>query len=359
MKFRSFSFSLLAVLLAGTLTLAGCGNDESSSTTEGKSVDSSIAIKVGNESITKSEFNQKLDNRLQRIRQQMKQLPKEKRQKQLERYRQRFKRQLARQQEQQLLLEHFVNQSDVTVSESDVDQQMEQIKKQFPDEQTMEKALKKQGESLDSIRDQIRKRLRMQRYIEQELGEIDVSPEEAQQYFDKNRSEFDEPEQVKARHILIENDTGAKEEIQSIQDQLEGGANFGEVARSKSEGPSAQQGGELGFITRDRMVKPFSDAAFGLDVGELSDPVKTQYGWHLIQVTDRKQASKAQYEDVSDTVVQQVRSQKRRQKTQQLLQDLRSRVEIVNNVVQKRSAQPMPGGGQSGPGGNQPRQPGQ
>lgn len=358
MKFRSFSVSLLVALLAGTLTLAGCGGDESSSNTNPSSGDSSIAIEVGSESITMAEFNQQLDNRLQRIEQQMKQLPKEKRQKQLKQYRQRFEQQLARQTEQKLLLQHFMKQSDVSVSESEVDQQMDQITQQFPDEKTMKQALKKQGESLDSIREQIRERLRMQKFIEQEVGEIDVSPEEAKKYFEENRSEFDQAEQVKARHILVEEDTGAEDEINSIQQELEQGADFEELARSRSDGPSAKKGGSLGFITRDRMVKPFSDAAFNLDIGETSDPVKTRYGWHLIQVTDRKQASEAQYEDVSDTVVQQVQSQKRQQKTREVLQNLRSQVDIVNNVVEQQSRKPMPGG--QGPGqSSQPARQGQ
>ncbi len=352
MQIRSFSFSMLIVLLAGTLTLTGCGGDDTSNT-ETSSGDSSVAIQVGNESLTMADFNQQLDNRLQRIKQQMKQLPKEKRQKQLKRYRQRFKQQLGQQLEQQLLLQHFMKQSDVSVSDEDVDQQMEQITQQFPDEKTMQQALKKQGESLESIRKQIRERLRMQKFIEQKVGEVNVSPQEAKKYFEENRSEFDQPEKVKARHILLEEDTGAENEIQSIRKELEQGADFKEVARSRSEGPSAKEGGSLGYITRDRMVEPFSEAAFDLEVGELSDPVKTRYGWHLIEVTDRKKNTEAKYENVSDTVVQQVRSQKKQQQTRQVLQDLRSQVDIVNNVVQQQSRNPMPGGQEQG----QPNQP--
>jgi len=184
----------------------------------------------------------------------------------------------------------------------------------------------------------------MQNFIEQEVGEIDVSSEEARKYFEENRSEFNQSEQVKARHILIKDDTGAQDEIQSIQQELKQGADFEELARSRSEGPSAEEGGSLGYITRDRMVEPFSEAAFDLKVGETSEPVKTRYGWHLIQVTDRQDSSEANYEDVSDSVVQKVQSQKQQQKTRQVLQDLRSQVEVQNNVVQKKSMKSMPGG---------------
>lgn len=346
---RRFSFSvMLAVLFAATVGLAGCGGEGDSSTTEAAGDDSSIAIKVGNESMTMGEFNQQLDQRLQRIKQRLKQLPKSQREKQLQRYRQRFKQRMAQQIETQLTLQHFVNQSDITVSDSEVEQQMSQITEQFPDEKTMKQALKKQGQSLDSLRERIRERIKMQKFIEQETGDIEVSPEEAKQYFEQNRQEFDQPEQVKARHILIKDDTGAEEKINELKGRLDQGTDFSELARQESEGPSAKKGGSLGFITRDRMVKPFSDAAFQLDPGEVSDPVKTQYGWHLIKVDERKDAQSAQYEDVSDTIVQQVRSRKRRQQSQQLIQDLKSRVEIVNNVTTSgatKKSGPMQGSG--------------
>lgn len=336
-----------ALLVAVTVGLAGCGGEEDS-TAQSETDDSSVAIKVGNESMTMGEFNDQLDQRLQRIKQRLKQLPESQREKQLERYRQRFKQRMAQQMETQLTLEHFVNQSDITVSDAEIEDQMSQIKEQFPDEKTMKKALKKQGQSLDSLRERIRERLKMQKFIEQETGEIDVSPEEAKEYFEENRSEFDQPEQVKARHILIKDDTGAEERIKELKSRLDQGTDFAELAGSESEGPSAKKGGSLGFITQDRMVEPFSDAAFNLAPGEVSDPVKTQYGWHLIKVDEKKDAQSAEYDDVSDTIVQQVRSQKRQEQSQQLIQDLKSQVEIVNNVATSGSDKkggPMQGQG--------------
>lgn len=79
-----------------------------------------------------------------------------------------------------------------------------------------------------------------------------------------------------------------EEHARQIKQQVEEGADFAELAKEKSEGPSAKKGGDLGFFGRNEMVKPFERAAFDLEVGEISDPVKTQFGWHVIKKTDER-----------------------------------------------------------------------
>lgn len=335
MSFYSNKLTSLAIVFVFSITvLAGCGGNGSENNQQAKNSngDSSVAIKAGSESISMSEFNQQLDQRMQRIKKRLSQLPKAKQKKQLQRYRKRFKTQLAQQQQLQLTLKHFVKQSDISVSDQEVNEKFNQITKQFPSQKALKQALKKQGQSVDSIKEKIREQVRQQKFINQELGEIDVSPEEAENYYENNKKEFDKPEKVKASHILIKDDTGAKKKIDDLKNRLDDGADFQELARNESEGPSSKQDGDLGFITRDRMVKPFSDAAFSLNIGEVSDPVETRYGWHLIKVTDKKEAESAKYDDVEDTIVQQVRKQKKQKKTEKLLQELQGKIDIVNNV---------------------------
>lgn len=90
--------------------------------------------------------------------------------------------------------------------------------------------------------------------------------------------------EVRASHILVKTEQEAKE----LFDEIKNGKSFAQVAEEKSLCPSGQNGGDLGFFGKGMMVKPFEDAAFDLEVGELSQPVETQFGWHLIQVTDKK-----------------------------------------------------------------------
>ena len=90
--------------------------------------------------------------------------------------------------------------------------------------------------------------------------------------------------EVRASHILVKTEQEAKELFNDIKN----GKSFAQIAEEKSLCPSGQNGGDLGFFGKGMMVKPFEDAAFDLEVGELSHPVETQFGWHLIQVTDKK-----------------------------------------------------------------------
>ena len=88
---------------------------------------------------------------------------------------------------------------------------------------------------------------------------------------------------IRASHILVK----TEEEAKKLYDEIQNGASFAKIAEEKSLCPSGQNGGDLGFFGKVMMVKPFEDAAFSLNVGEISQPVQTQFGWHLIQLTDK------------------------------------------------------------------------
>ena len=92
------------------------------------------------------------------------------------------------------------------------------------------------------------------------------------------------PKEVRASHILVKSEGEAQQIIQ----QIKGGSSFEDIARKVSTCPSGKSGGDLGFFARNKMVKPFEDAAFNLDVGQLSAPVKTQFGYHIIKVTGKR-----------------------------------------------------------------------
>ena len=109
-------------------------------------------------------------------------------------------------------------------------------------------------------------------------------------------------EQIRASHILVE----TKETAQAIATEVRGGADFAEVARRESTGPSASAGGDLGYFEEGQMVPTFSEVAFALEVDEVSDPVQTQFGWHVIKLTDRRQAPPPSLDEVRDELTQQL-----------------------------------------------------
>ncbi len=140
--------------------------------------------------------------------------------------------------------------------------------------------------------------------------QVSVTEEEVEAYYAANPDEFKEPETVSARHILFTLEPSAAEEEveEKRQDALEvmemarQGADFAELAQEYSEGPTKDRGGDLGEFTRERMVKPFADKAFSMAPGEISEPVRTQFGWHVIKVEKVNPATEKSLEEVSDEI---------------------------------------------------------
>lgn len=148
-----------------------------------------------------------------------------------------------------------------------------------------------------------------------------ITDEEVKARYDKEVAATAPEEEVKARHILLKTEDEAKDVIS----ELEGGADFVELAKSKSTGPSASEGGDLGYFRKGRMVPAFEEAAFGLKKGEFTkEPVKSDFGWHVIQVEDRREAEAPAFEQVAP----QIRQVLLREKYAELLETARSEVEV-------------------------------
>jgi peptidyl-prolyl cis-trans isomerase C len=139
-------------------------------------------------------------------------------------------------------------------------------------------------------------------------------------YEEKKAEEGFAQDQVHVRHILVQTEDEAKAAIE----QIEGGADFAEVAKERSMDGSAQAGGDLGFITRDQVVPEFAEAAFALDAGATStEPVQSQFGWHVINVVERRNV-----EPTFDETAPQLRQELAREIVTALVEDLRSDAEI-------------------------------
>lgn len=137
---------------------------------------------------------------------------------------------------------------------------------------------------------------------ERALGEVyltrtvagSVTTEEARATYEARVAETALEEEIRARHILV----GSEDEADAVIARLENGEDFAAVARDASTGPSGENGGDLGYFTRDRMVDAFSEAAFALQPGEISGPVKSDFGWHVIKVEDRRMQEFVPFEEV-------------------------------------------------------------
>jgi peptidyl-prolyl cis-trans isomerase C len=118
----------------------------------------------------------------------------------------------------------------------------------------------------------------------QDAGKAAETDEAMHKVYDEAVKQMGGEEEVHARHILV----ATEDEAKAIEDQLKKGADFAALAKEKSKDPGAADGGDLGYFTKDQMVPEFSEVAFRLDKGQISDPVHTQFGWHIIQVEDKR-----------------------------------------------------------------------
>jgi len=151
-------------------------------------------------------------------------------------------------------------------------------------------------------------------------GEVNVDEDEIADYYDSNISEFKTEKTVEARHILIKLDPGANEEVdlaaktraEAITKKAKGGQDFAELAKTYSEGPTKDRGGYLGKFQQSQMVKPFADQAFSMAAGEISEPVKTQFGWHVIKVESVEEASTKTVEQSRDQIIDTLTNRKAR-----------------------------------------------
>lgn len=161
-----------------------------------------------------------------------------------------------------------------------------------------EKEKYNQGEDFDRRMAYYTRRALRDAYFEKSIRDS-VSEKAAKKIYDDQSKGLKPETEIRARHILLKKEDEAK----AVVKELASGAKFEEVAKKKSTGPSAANGGDLGYFTKGRMVKPFEDAVFALKKGEVSAPVKTKFGWHVIKVEDVRTRPIPTFDDVKDRIM--------------------------------------------------------
>ena len=194
----------------------------------------------------------------------------------------------------------------------------------YIDQKLMMAAAKGRGLEKDpQVQEQLQRledELVRQAYLRDEISDR-VTDERMREAYDKAMETFVQDEEIRARHILVE----TQEEGEAILRELSDGANFEDLARERSTGPSGPDGGDLGYFTRGMMVPPFSEAAYALQPGEVSSaPVQTDYGWHVIKVEDRRVKPKPTFEEIRT----QLRDEMSDEAVQAILTELRGRATI-------------------------------
>jgi peptidyl-prolyl cis-trans isomerase C len=159
------------------------------------------------------------------------------------------------------------------------------------------------------------------------LDKVKVSPEEVAKNYEDNKDKYKAEEEIKASHILVD----TEEEAKKIKERLDKGEDFAEVAKASSKCPSASRGGDLGFFGKGRMVPEFEKAAYALKEGEVSAPVKTQFGWHIIKVTGRHEAKQKPLDEVKAEVEQKLLQDSQKKAYDELMARLKKEGDVKIN----------------------------
>ncbi|MEW5800931.1 MAG: peptidylprolyl isomerase [bacterium] len=279
------------------------------------------------------------------------------------------------QQLQQIILDRLIESEllcqkgqelNITVPDEEILARIEQFKKQFSTEAEFEEKLKENKITLEELKKELKRNMIISRVIQQQMAnqtssEPAASEEELKKYYDAHKDQFKQEEMIQASHILVkvEKDAdeatkkAAKEKITDILKKVKAGEDFAKLAKENSDCPSSQNGGDLGFFTRKQMVPEFSQAAFSLKVGEVSDIIETPFGYHIIKVTNSKPEAETSFEESKARIKQYLSGKQRSDAVRTFIQSLREKADI-QSLLPKPQAPETPAMPPAMPGTNKP-----
>jgi parvulin-like peptidyl-prolyl isomerase len=330
MPFSLRSILLPALLLALAVAAVGCGGGDE----EDAAVPGDAVAVVGDKEISRARFDLLITQAEATFKARKQEFPKLGTP-EYEQLKQAVLRSLIEEAEFQVGAEEL----GIEVSEEDVDKRLEELKQEFfqGNEEKYKQELEKQGLSEQQVRAQLRNQLLSERIFKEVTKDVEVTDQEVEDYYEENKAQFGTPQSRNVRHILVKSKAKADE----LYARIKGGADFAPLARKFSQDPSsAEQGGKFA-AEKGATVPPFDKAVFSLKTGQLSKPVKTEFGWHIIEATSViKPASTKPLSEVEQSIRQQLLQQQQNDAMNKWVADLKKR--LAGDIAYAAGFKPAP-----------------
>jgi foldase protein PrsA len=325
---------LIAVFAALALALAasGCGGGDDESQTPDVPADA-IAV-VGDREIPKSEYDRLLGQAEATYKAREQEFP-EAGTPEFAQLRNAIVTSLVEQAQFEIAAEEL----DVTVTDEDLEKRLDELKEQFfeGDEQAYQEELEKQGLTEEQVLKDLRARMVSEKVFEEVTSEVEVADADIQAYFEQNKQQFQQPASREVRHILVK----SKARADQIHRQLENGGDFAKLAKQFSTDTASKNEGGRFTAQKGATVAPFDKVAFQLETGELSQPVKTQFGWHIIQaLKDVKAASTQELAAVEEQISTTLLEEKKNARITEWVEELKAR--FADEVAYAPGFEPPP-----------------
>lgn len=224
------------------------------------------------------------------------------------------------------LVELEAEKAGIKIKDEEIQKEIDVMVESYGDEKSLKEQLEASGSSMDALKKDIVVYLQTKKLVE---PRITVTDDEISTYFEDNKDTFAQAEQVEASHILVEDEKTAKK----VAKELAAGGDFAKLAAEYStDTETADNGGSLGYFGKGDMVVEFEDVAFNLDKNKVSDPVKTEYGYHIIKVTGKKEAKKANLEDSKEVIKETLLSERLQEEYPVWLAEVKKDHDITNKL---------------------------
>jgi foldase protein PrsA len=228
----------------------------------------------------------------------------------------------------QAMVDQAAKQQKVTVSQADIDERIKEMVDQYGSQENLDQALQQYGMTMDNLKENLMVNLKVTKLINPEVTDKEVSDT-----FEQYKEQFNTPEQVRTSEILVKTEDEAK----AIIKELEGGKDFAELAKAKSlDTATKEKGGDTDFYAKGQKEEAIADAAFKLAKDEVSAPVKTEQGYVVIKLTDRKEPHTATLDEKKDEIKRTLIGQKVSEKQAAWLEDLKVKMKVENKLYPEK-----------------------